>query len=490
MENHVQNTFDFIIAGGGIIGSLIARELTKTKNRVLLIEKEADIGMGASGANSAIIHAGYDPRPGTLKAEMNARGNKLWEETASLLDIPFKRTGSYVVAIGGKEFGSLEPLYRRGIANSVPGLCILQREEFLTKEPLINQTASGALYAPSAGVIDPFMAVIAAAENSVKNSATILTGTELLDLIVIDNKITGIKTNRGEFFTRWLINAAGTGSAKIMHMAGVRTEFNIRPRRGEYLIFDSAKISLNNVLFPVPTDKGKGTLVSTTVHGNVMIGPNSVEMDWPGRTETSEEGLGDVLGSALKLVPSLKARDIIAQFAGLRSSGGDYKDFIIEIPAGIKGMVNVTGIDSPGFASAPAIAERVMELLTGAGENFKFKKDFEPVRKASPCFHRLSHKEKAELVRKNPAYGRIVCRCEEVTEGEVIDAIKSPAGATTYDGIKRRTWLGTGRCQGSFDYPRVIDIMSRELGIKVTEITKKGAGSEIVFRHTKDKEGG
>jgi glycerol-3-phosphate dehydrogenase len=259
------------------------------------------------------------------------------------------------------------------------------------------------------------------------------------------------------------------------------------PRRGEYLIFDASKISLNNVLFPVPTDKGKGTLVSTTVHGNVMIGPNSIESRGTG---TTAEGLNEVFANARKLVPSLSAADVIAQFAGIRSSGESFKDFIIEVPEGIGGMLNLSGIDSPGFASAPAIAERVIEILLENGEKFEYRKDFIPKRIAPPCFRKLSHKEKALLVRKNPAYGRIVCRCEEVTEGEVIDAIRSHAGARTYDGIKRRTWLGTGRCQGSFDYPRVIGIMSRELGIPVTEVNKNGEGSELVFRNTKDKEAG
>lgn len=317
---------------------------------------------------------------------MNVKGNRLWEETASLLDIPFKRTGSYVVAIGGVEFQNLETLYRRGIANSVPGLRVLSRDEFLTREPLINPLASGALYAPTASVIDPFMSVIAAAENAAMNSVTVLTCTELKGLIIQKKSIIGIITNRGDFFTRWLINASGINSDIIMHMAGIRPEFNIRPRRGEYLIFDSARISLNNVLFPIPSDKGKGTLVSTTVHGNVMIGPNSKEVEGAHETETTGEGLSDVLKSAAKLVPSLSASDVIAEFAGLRASGKNYNDFIIEVPEGIDGMLNLAGIDSPGFASAPAIAARVMDLLRDSGEKFEFKKNFNPKRTAPPVF--------------------------------------------------------------------------------------------------------
>ncbi len=481
----IDKAYDFIIIGGGIAGVMTARELSRYNCGVLLIEKEPDIGMGASSANSAIIHSGYDPKPGTLKADMNVQGNKLWDQLSAELDIPFKRTGSYVVSIGAQEFNELDRLYQKGITNGVPGLRILQKHEFLTKEPLINPEATGALYAPSAGVIDPFRSVTAAAENAVLNGVLLLTETCFEDFIIENKVVIGIKTNRGGFLSRWVINCAGAFSDEIMHKAGVRTDYHITPRRGEYLIFDAEKISLNNVLFPVPSEKSKGTLVSTTTHGNVMIGPNAHEAEEKDDTATTAEGFNEVIENAKKLVPSINPADVIAEFAGIRATGSN-KDFIIEIPDEVKGLVNLTGIDSPGLASAPAIACRVVELLREKGEKFTGRKKFNPVRKAPPCFHKLSHREKAELVMNNPAYGRIVCRCEEITEGEVIDAIRSPVPARTYDGIKRRTWLGTGRCQGSFDYPRVIGILAHELGIPAAEVTKKRKGSEFIFRHTKD----
>jgi glycerol-3-phosphate dehydrogenase len=303
--------------------------------------------------------------------------------------------------------------------------------------------------------------------------------------MIKNSTVEGVKTKAGDFRTRWLINAAGLRSTDIMRMAGIEMESN--PRRGEYLIFDSSKFSLNNVLFPIPTERGKGILVSTTVHGNVMIGPNSNEIDPPGDSQTTRRGLAEVAAGAKKLVPSLKESDIIAEFAGVRASGRRNHDFVIETALNVKGMLNLAFIDSPGLASAPAIALKAVEKLKNAGEKFSYKKDFNPRRSAPPCFSKLSHREKALLVRKNPEYGRIVCRCEEVTEGEVLDAMRSPVGTATYDGIKRRTWLGTGRCQGSFDYPRVIGIIAEEKGIPVTEVTKKGPGSELVFRFTKDK---
>src|ERR1035437_4241353 len=481
----MQNKFDFIIIGSGIVGSLLARELSRYEVSVLVVEKEIDVGMCPSSANSAIIHAGYDPKPGTLKARMNAEGNKLWHEIAPELCIQFKETGSYVAAIGPEELPDLNRLYEQGIKNSIPGINIINRDEMLNREPLINPAVSGALWAPSAAVIDPFGAVLAAAENAVVNGVKYIFETKFLDFILENNAIIGVKTGKGDFYCDWAINSAGLYSDEVAHKAGVRKDFEIMPRKGSYMVFDAAKFSINNVLFQVPTEKGKGVLVSTTTHGNVMIGPDSQASENKDDSATTREGLQMIELAAKKLIPSIDVKNSIVMYSGVRAAGNGNKDFIIEIPKEVKGLVNLLGIDSPGFVSAPAIAKRVMELLKEAGVKFIDKKTFSPVRKPSPHFHLMSYKEKAELVKKNPAYGRIVCRCEEVTEGEILDAIHSPIPARTYDSIKRRTWLGTGRCQGAFDYPRVIQILAKELGISEPEVTKKGRGSELVFRKTK-----
>lgn len=480
--------WDVVIIGSGIVGSMTARMLSRYDLDILVIEKEIDIGMSPSSANSAIIHAGHDPEPGTLKARLNVVGNKLWHDLAPELDIPFRDTGSYVVAFGNRDMTALETLYHRGVANGVPGMRILKRDEFVTKEPLIHPEATGALWTPSAAVIDPFTAVLAAAENAVLNGVTYAFETKFQDFLIENKTLTGVRTSRGVFRTRWVVNAAGLWSDEVMHKAGVRPDFRIVPRKGEYLIFDPSRVSCNNVLFQTPSEQGKGILVSTTTHGNVMIGPNARDTDAKDDTATTTEGLREVLDGARRLVPSLNERDTIAMFAGLRARayGGSGHDFLIEIPREIRGLVNAAGIESPGFASAPAIALLVTDLLRDAGENLKEKKGWNPVRKAPPVFHRLSHKDKAELISRNPAYGRIICRCEEITEGEVLEAVRGVIPAQSYDGIKRRTWLGTGRCQGGFDYPRVIELLAQELGVPVREVTKKGAGSEIVFRETKD----
>jgi glycerol-3-phosphate dehydrogenase len=482
----MKNAYDVIIIGSGIVGSLTARYLSRYELSILVIEKEIDVGMCPSSANSAIIHAGFDPKPGTIKAKMNAEGNKLWHALAPELGIVYKKTGSYVVAIGNEEFKKLSELLERGKTNGTPGVEIINREELLNREPLINPETSGALWAPTAAVVDPFGATLAAAENAVINGVKYQFETEFKEFIIENRKIKGIKTNKGDFFCKWIINSAGLYSDEVAHKAGTRKEFEIIPKKGCYLIFDAAKFQLSSVLFQLPTEKSKGVLVSTTTHGNVMIGPDNAPAENKEDTSTTVQGMESIIKGGKRLIPSLDPRNTIAMYAGIRATGNGSRDFIIETSKEIHGLVNLCGIESPGLASSPAIALEVVELLKNAGEKLNEKKAWNPVRKSFPHFHMMSHKEKEVLVKNNSAYGRIICRCEEITEGEVLDAIHSPVPARTYDGIKRRTWLGTGRCQGAFDYPRVIELLARELKIPVTEVSKKGKGSELVFRRTKE----
>ncbi|MEW5820300.1 MAG: NAD(P)/FAD-dependent oxidoreductase [Cyanobacteriota bacterium] len=482
--------FDIIIIGAGIVGAMIARILSKYKLNILIIEKEVDICMGASAANSAILHSGCDPKPGSLKAELNVKGNKYWKNIVNELQIPCKETGSFVIAIGEEELETIWHLYKRSIYNKVPKIKILRKDEILYKEPKLNPEVTGALWTPTTAVVDPFEATIAACENAINNGSKLLLSTQFKEFIIEKNKIVGIKTNNGDFYSRWVINSSGIYADEVMHKAGIRSDYKITPRRGEYLVFDESKVKLNTVLYPVPNKEiGKGTLISTTTHGNVMIGPNAEFIEDKASTETTKSGISEILKNAKRLLPSLNEKDVIAQYAGLRATSNlENGDFLIEISEDVQGLVNIGGIESPGFVSAPAIAEMIIELLKQAGEKFEEKENWNPVRKARPCFRKLSHLERAELIKKNPAYGRIVCRCEEVTEGEIVDAIHSPVPALTYDAVKRRTWLGTGRCQGCFDYPRVIEILARELNIAVRDVTKCGNNSNFIFRRTKDVE--
>ena len=486
--------YDIIIIGGGVVGCMTARALARFDLKILLVEKESDIGMGASSANSAIVHAGHDPVPGTLKAEMNRLANPMWDQVSSELGIPFIRSGAYIVAIGADETGCLEPLQARAKKNGVNAE-ILSAEEMKKREPRVNPETTGALYTPTAGMVDPFAACIAPLENAILNGVEVLTNTAFSDFIMEDKTIKGVRTSRGDFACRWVVNAAGLYCDEVMHKAGVRPEFKISPRRGEYYILDRSEIEIDNILFPVPNEVSKGILVLGSTHGNTVIGPNSNQVPEKENKSVTADGLAEIWSGSQKLVPSVAPRSIIAVFAGLRATGNahslnvDYShDFVIEIAKEVQGLVNLGGIESPGLTAAPAIAQRVVELLKDAGEKLVVKKNYTPIRPARPRFNHLNREEQAALVAKDPRYGRVVCRCEMITEGEIVAEIHAPLPALTYDAIKRRTWLGTGRCLGSFDMPRVVSILSKELGISPLEISKKGAGSEFLIRPTKEVE--
>jgi len=506
--------YDVIIVGAGIIGSMVARFLSRYDLKILLIEKESDVCTGATAANSALIHGGYDAMPGSLKAEMNVKGNTAWEQLSQELQFPFERRGTYVVAIGAEELSRLDELVAHAEVNGVP-VELISGAEMLKRAPLLNPEVSGALYAPTGGICDPWAATIAAAENAVLNGVELRLDTEFEDFIwegeeareqegerarkredeEARRRIVGIQTNRGAFSCRWVVNAAGLFADEVMHKAGVRPEFRIKARRGEYYVLDRADVQINHVLFPVPSPVSKGILVTTTLHGNPLVGPNAHELADKTNVGVTPEGLQEIWAGALKLVPSLSQRTVIAVFAGLRPGGNApcehcavpyHKDFIIEIPSQVQGLVNLGGMESPALSAAPAIAQRVVELLQGAGESLAEKPDWNPLRPARPVFRHLSREEQAALVKRDPRYGRVICRCENVTEGEIVAEIHAPIPAATYDAIKRRTWLGAGRCLGGFDMPRVVDILARELGVDPLAVSKKGAGSEFLFRKTKD----
>ena len=495
----MSNRYDVIIIGAGVVGSMVARFLSKYELDILLIEKEADIGMGTSSANTAAVHAGYDALPGTNKGVTNAIASRMWPQLSQELGIPYEQCGDYVVAVTEADMNELENLLARGKANGTPGLKIISGDEMRRREPLIRQDACGALWASTGAISDPFAATIAAAENAVMNGVEVKLNTAFEDFLMEGNRIIGLKTNQGDFECRWVVNAAGLNADEVMHKANVRPEFRIQPRRGEYVILDKADFQLthNTILFPTPSDKGKGIVVTSTLHGNVIVGPNANFVDSKKNKEVTKEGIEEIWSGGSKLVPAINRRNIIAQFAGLRATGNapapnpdiDYnQDFIIEIPENIDGLVNLGGIESPGFTAAPAIALKVIELLEGAGESLQEKLDWNPIRVPRPVFRHLTREEQAALIEKEPAYGRIVCRCEMVTEGEILAEIHAPIPAVTYDAIKRRTWLGTGRCQGGFDTPRVVELLAQELGVAPEEITKKGSESRFLFRRTKDVE--
>lgn len=478
-------TYDVIIIGAGVVGSMLARALSRYQLRVLLLDKASDVGEGATKANTGIVHGGYNAEPGSLKARLNAEGNPMFDELCAQLDVPFERCGTYVVGVTPQDRQTLRDLYRRGMENDVPDLHLIDASEMRRREPAINEDTVGALYSGTGGIIDPFEFCIAAAENAVMNGVNVRLETEALDFVWQDERIVGVVTNRGNYRSRWTIISAGLWADELMHKAGLDT-FEIKPRKGEYFVLDRvASQQVHNVLFPCPTPISKGILVTPTVHDNIILGPNADVIEDKEDLRTTPSGLAEVMAGARKLVPDLDQGQVIRTFAGLRA-GGNRGDFVIEIPEEVSGLVVLAGIESPGLTASPAIAEYVIALLREAGLSLVERPDYNPVRKGIPRFADLSREEQQALIDQDPRYGRVICRCETVTEGEIVAACHRPIPARTYDAVKRRTRVGTGRCQGAFDTPLVIEIMARELGVSPLEITKEGPGSAFLRRGTKE----
>ncbi len=477
--------YDVVVIGAGIVGCMIARELSRYVLRVALLDQADDIGTGASAANSAILHAGHDPVPGTLKAQLNSRGNRLWPRIARELSIKHDPCGSLVVATDEGEIPALRELLERASQNGIPGARILSRAETLEIEPLLTPKTVASIWTPTAGVIDPFAAVIAAAENAVENGVALRLSSRVTALRGNPDGSVTVRTRGDAITAARVINSAGINSDDLLHATGDYPELKIVPRRGEYFALDPSRVKVRTVLFPVPSASGKGTLVAPTTFGNTMVGPNAHAVGEKTNTATTAEGMMEIFNNAGRLVPDLDRKDVIATFAGIRASRNDSSDFLIEVSRNVPGVIHLVGIDSPGFVSAPAIAERVIQLLAAGGLRLDEKPNWHPRRRAPVVFRDLSHEERAKLVASDPAYGRIICRCQTITEGELNAAIHSTIPARSYDALKRRCWIGTGRCQGGFDYNRVIDLLSRELGIPPTAVTKKGGRSSFVVRETK-----
>ncbi len=472
--------YDVAIIGGGITGCAIARELSKYDVSVVLIEKEEDVAAGgASKANSGIVHAGYDPLPGSLKARLNVMGNAMYGDLSEKLDIPFKRIGSLVLAFDYHDREVLKELYARGERNGVIGMRIVERDELKEMEPNVSEDAVAALYAPSAGIICPYEATIAFYENARDNGVEFSFESKVLSITKEDCFI--VETTSGAFKARYVINAAGMYADEISRLAGAE-ELNIIPRRGEYVLLDKSQGHIvNHVVFQTPSRYGKGILVSPTVDGNLLIGPNAVDIPDKENDITTQAGLDAVVSGARKSIPVFDLRERITNFAGIRAVPL-IGDFIIRESLKVRGFVNAAGIESPGLTAAPAIAVEVRKILGQAGLRLVPKRDFVE-RRSVVRFRELSLEDRAELVKKDPRYGRVICRCETVTEGEIVDSIKR--GARSIDAVKRRTRAGMGRCQGGFCTPRVIEILSRELNIPMDEVTKSGDGSFMLVGRIK-----
>ena len=470
---------DVVVIGGGIVGTAILRELSKYDLHCLLVEKEPDVSVGTTKANSAVLHAGFDAPTGSWKQKTNVRGNALYHQLQEELDLDIKWTGSMVVATDEEEVRQLHKLLERGKANGVPGLQILTKAEVLEKEPNLT-TAVASLWAPTAGVIWPFGCAVAFARCALQNGAEVIRDCAVTGFVKEDGAVTVVNTTKGAIRTKFVINAAGVYAEEIAKLAG-DDSFTITPRKGEYILFDKTAASslVYGVVFPCPNEKSKGILVCTTTHGNTFIGPNANEQTSKEDTSVTPAGMDEIIAGARKLVPDLPMGACITEFAGLRAVS-DTGDFILGASR-VPGFYNAAGIQSPGIAAAPAIAEVVVESL-GKEMLLRKKANWNGRLPKKVAFNRMTAAEKQAAIQKNPLYGRVICRCETVTEGEIVDAIREPAGACTVDGVKRRTRAGMGRCQGGFCGPRVVQIIARELGIPVEQVLKERQGSELYFK--------
>lgn len=474
--------YDVAIIGAGVVGCLTARELSMTELSVCVIEAGADVASGASKANSGIVHAGYDAAPGSLKARLNVKGAAMMPSLAADLGVPYENNGSLVVAFGAEDEKQLEALHERGKQNGVE-THIISGEEARGMEPALNAEITAALVAPAAGIICPYTLTIAAAENAVTNGVMFYFNSRVAAIHRADGGfIIAAGENRME--ARSIVNAAGITAGEVSALAGGEEIF-MRARKGEYIVFDkSMAVSTKRVIFGAPSVKGKGVLFTPTVHGNMLAGPTAqyTETD---DTSTSRIGLEEALLGAIRYVPSVERRAAIAVFAGLRAAPEGH-DFIIEASQTSPGLINVAGIESPGLTASPAIAEYVAGLLKGIGISGAPRQGAKKTRKPIESFAHAAPERRKELMAQDSRYARIVCRCETVTEAEIVEAIRRPCGATTVDGVKLRTRAGAGRCHGGFCLPRVMDILARELGESALDITKDGTGSLILTGRTKE----
>ncbi len=481
-------TFDVIIIGAGVSGSAVARELSKYDINTCVLEKCGDVCEGTSKANSAIVHAGFDADEGSLMAKLNVEGNEMMDQLSKDLDIPFKRNGSLVVCTHKEELDGLKTLYDRGVKNGVKGLKILTKEEAFEMEPNLSDDVEGALYAPTGGIVCPFELNIAMAENACVNGVEFRFNTEVEDITKDEDGIWHIRTCNGEYKSRYVVNAAGVHADEIHNMVS-EDKMHIIERRGDYCLLDKeAGGHVSCTVFAQPTKYGKGVLVTPTVHGNLLVGPTAIDIEEKEGSNTTAEGLSEVAAKSSETVKNIPMRSVITSFAGLRAHL-ERHEFVIEEVKDAPHFIDVAGIESPGLSASPAIGKMVGEMLKEK-MGLKEKANWIGTRKGIKSTQGLSIEEMNALIKENPAYGNVICRCESITEGEILDAIHRPLGARSLDGVKRRTRAGMGRCQAGFCSPRTMEIINRELGLPYEKITKSGGRSNIVLERTKGEVSG
>ena len=473
--------YDVIIIGCGVIGAACAHALSRYDLSVCVLEKSSDVANGTTKANSAIVHAGYDPHPGTQMARLNVEGSRLMGGLCEKLDVPFRCVGSHVLAFTPEDMEMLRTLYSRGTVNGVPELRLLTGDEARAMEPSLSESVCGSLWAPTAGIISPWELTLALIETAVRNGTELHLNAPVTALERHDGAFAAV-TPKGKFRAKYVLNAAGVHCEQIAAMLGA-DDFRIQPNRGEYFLLDKSEgTRVHSVIFQCPNKNGKGVLVAPTVHGNLIVGPNAENVSDPDNTANTAAGLAFVRKMAMKSVPSIVFRDNIRNFAGIRANHAE-DDFLIGESRSVPNLYELAGIKSPGLSSAPAIAQDAVRWLSGKME-LREREHYVDTRRRIR-FNELSPEEKNALIRENPLYGRVICRCETITEGEIVAAIHSPVPPTTINGVKRRVGAGMGRCQGGFCGPRVQEILARELGVTMDAIEMDQAGTYILTGETK-----
>lgn len=473
--------YDVVVVGAGVVGAMTARALAKYRLKICILERENDVAMGATKANSAIVHAGFDAKAGSLKAQLNVKGSKMMEAVCKELGVKYKKNGSLVIGFNEEDRQNIEGLLERGVNNGVEDLRILQKDALKELEPSLSDDVVCALHAPTGAIVCPYELTVSAIGNAMDNGAELKCNFEVCSIEKTPEGY-AVSSPTETVNTRYIINCAGLYSDKIANLIG-DSSFTVHPRRGEYLLLDKTCGQIvSHTIFRTPSKMGKGILISPTVDGNLLLGPTSVDMEDKEDKNTTAAGLAEVIEKAKEDIPNVPIGNTITSFCGLRAVGST-GDFIITAPE--KGFINVAGIESPGLSASPAIAEYVVDMLKEQGLELAENETYNPIRKPMSFFREASMEVKNEIIKQDPAYGKIICRCEGVTEGEILEAIRRNPKARDLDGVKRRTRAQMGRCQGGFCSPYITELLAKELGIPYEAVTKFGGKSIINIRKTK-----
>lgn len=475
---------DVVVIGAGAVGCAIARELSKYKVRVLVVEKNEDIGGDASKSNSAIIHTGYDAAPGTLESQLVVAANPMYDEITKDLDVPFDRIGAILPAITDEQFAGLPAIKEKAFKNNVYDIEYKSAKELLEMEPNLNPEVKGGLYIPRESIIDPFILVQAMAENAAENGVEFWLNAKVTDIKTENGKIKSVVTEKGEIETEYVINSAGLYCDEIAEMVG-KADYKVVARKGQFYILDkNTSCKVNHIVLPIPTKITKGKLMCPTIHGNMLVGPTAEDQDSKVDKSTSTEGLESIAKDVRNLIPNVNLRETITQYSGLRPNRNP-EGLNFNMYDDLHGYINLSGVRSTGLTLSVSMGKYVVQQMLMSGAALTLKDDFIKTRKGIIKFSDQTPEVQEKLIEKNPLYGNVICRCETVTEAEILEAIHRPLGAKSVDAIKRRVRAGMGRCQGGFCGPKVIEILARELGVSASEINKNNDGSYMVVGTTR-----